>query len=94
MFGIIFVFPSERSIVLKERASRTYHVGAYFLSKSVVELPRTMLQVFVFCAIVYPVMSLRNGFEHFILFYIILVMISTTAQGIAYVQISTLLLAQ
>ena len=40
-FGIIFLFPMERGIVFKERASRSYHVGAYFWSKSMAELPRT-----------------------------------------------------
>lgn len=41
IFGIIYLFPSERGIVFKERASRSYHVGAYFWSKSMAELPRT-----------------------------------------------------
>jgi hypothetical protein len=103
MFSIIFLFPSERAIVLKERASRTfvghagdptlllltlvlclakpafsvdwwrlalllsispffsisllqpsvacrYHVGSYFLSKSLMELPRTMISVLIFSA--------------------------------------------
>lgn len=43
-FGIIFLFPTERGIVFKERASRSYHVGAYFWSKSMAELPRTYVK--------------------------------------------------
>lgn len=85
MFGIIFMFPAERGIVLKERASRTYHVGAYFLSKSVVELPRTLLMALLFSAVTYPSVSLRSGFGHFILYWIVLVMVAAAAQGIACV---------
>ena len=50
IFGILFLFPTERTIVLKERASRAYHVGAYFLSKTLAELPRTLVLQLLFGA--------------------------------------------
>ncbi|EME28881.1 ABC transporter, ATP-binding protein [Galdieria sulphuraria] len=52
IFGIIFAFPLERSIVLRERASGMYRVSAYYLSKILVELPRTILFCLLFCVVV------------------------------------------
>jgi hypothetical protein len=85
IFGIIFEFPIERGIVLKERASRTYYVGAYFLSKSIVEAPRTMLFTLLFAIVTYPSVSLRAGFDHFVMYWIIICLVAFASQGIACV---------
>jgi hypothetical protein len=43
----------ERDVVLKERMSKTYHIGPYFLSKAFAELPRAGIVVFLFHVISY-----------------------------------------
>ena len=40
-------FPAERPIVFRERASKSYRVSAYFLSKLVAEQPLRILSTLV-----------------------------------------------
>lgn len=83
-FGIIFLFPAERLIVLKERASRLYHVGAYFSSKTASELPRTIILSLLFCIVTYFMVDLRPGASHFFAYYVIVLMTTTASEGLAY----------
>ncbi|EGD81253.1 ATP-binding cassette transporter G2 [Salpingoeca rosetta] len=85
IFGILFVFPVERVVVLKERASRSYHVGAYFWAKTVAELPRTFLLNLLFAVITYFMVGLRDGADHFFLFVVIVFCVSLTAEGLALI---------
>jgi hypothetical protein len=83
-FGIIFLFPAERAVVLKERAARQYQVGAYFWSKIVSELPRSAMLCFIFCVVTYFMIDLRAGAGHFFAFYIIVLMTQLGSEGVAY----------
>lgn len=47
-------FLPERTIILKERAAGSYRLSAYFLSKTISELPVRLTLPFVFLAISYP----------------------------------------
>ncbi|EDQ91872.1 uncharacterized protein MONBRDRAFT_19734 [Monosiga brevicollis MX1] len=85
IFGIIFLFPSERIIVLKERASRSYHVGAYFWSKTLAELPRTFVTSLVFSVIGYFMVGLRDDGDNFFRFVLILFMVTLASEGLAYI---------
>ena len=85
MFGIIFLFPQERAIVHKERSARTYHVGAYFWSKTVAEFPRTVLINIFFCIVTYFMVGLRQTPGHFFAFLVLVIMAQMCAEGIAYV---------
>eukprot|EP00043_Microstomoeca_roanoka_P000728 m.28780 g.28780 ORF g.28780 m.28780 type:complete len:766 (+) comp10476_c0_seq2:346-2643(+) len=84
VFQIIFVFPSERAIVLKERASRSYHVGAYFWAKMLAELPRTLLINLAFAVITYTMIHLRPGIDNFFQFFVVLFGVTLAAESIAY----------
>ena len=84
LFGIIFMFPSERAIIFKERASRTYHVGAYFWSKTAAEMPKMLLVSLLFGVIVYTMVGLRAGAGSFFSFYIAIVLVQLCAEGIAF----------
>lgn len=42
-FSAIFTFPMERTIIFKERASGSYRLSAYFLSKTLSEMPTRLL---------------------------------------------------
>lgn len=85
IFGILFLFPTERGIVLKERASRSYHVGAYFWSKTLSELPRALLVNLIFLLISYFMIELRDGFEYFVSLYLLLMLTTLCSEGLAYI---------
>merc|ERR1711988_564042 len=52
MFEALFSFPQERVIILKERATASYRLSAYFASATVADLP-----VFLFMPCIYMVIS-------------------------------------
>ncbi len=84
VFQIIFTFPDERAIINKERASRTYRVSTYFLSKSLVELPRTLIATALFVVIFYWMVGLRPEAEYFFLFLFIVLLTTLAAESLAY----------
>jgi ATP-binding cassette subfamily G (WHITE) protein 2 len=86
MHRIIFLFPAERVIVLKERAARSYHVGAYFWSKTLTELPKTFASVLLFSVIAYFMVGFReSGAEYFLMFVLIVFLVQLASEGIAYI---------
>lgn len=85
MFGILFLFPSERVVVLKERGSRMYQIGAYFWSKTVTELPRNLIVNMIFSLITYFMVGLRGGGDHFFVYYVFTVLSMMSSEGLAYV---------
>lgn len=84
VFQIIFTFPEERAIVTKERASRTYRVSAYFLTKLIVELPRTLFANSIFIVILYFMVGLRESAGAFFLFLTIVLLSTLVAESLAY----------
>jgi ABC-type multidrug transport system permease subunit len=83
IFGTVFTFPLERSIVLRERASGMYRVSAYYLSKTLVEVPRSILFSLFFCVVLYWMVGLRDSARSFFLFLVVIFLTSLTAEGIA-----------
>mmetsp|Transcript_3106 Transcript_3106/g.7465 ORF Transcript_3106/g.7465 Transcript_3106/m.7465 type:complete len:715 (+) Transcript_3106:70-2214(+) len=83
VFPIASTFPLERDVVIKERMSRTYTIGPYFITKAVTELPRAALVVMVFTVISYFMVDLRPGAHYFFVHYLFLLLICCAAEGIA-----------
>jgi ATP-binding cassette subfamily G (WHITE) protein 2 len=52
-------FLPERTIILKERAAGSYRLSAYFLSKTISELPVRLMLPFAFLAISYPMAGMN-----------------------------------
>lgn len=52
-FTAIFTFPNERDIIFKERASGSYYLSAYFLSKTLSEMPTRLLLPTIFWTLAY-----------------------------------------
>ncbi len=65
-FQAIFSFPAERSIIFKERASGSYHLSAYFLSKTLSEMPTRLILPSSFWLIVYWMSALNPRVDVFI----------------------------
>ncbi|CAD7696795.1 unnamed protein product [Ostreobium quekettii] len=55
----ISVFPSEKTVVARERAKRSYGVLPYFLGKLIAELPITAAFPVLFSAVLYPMTGLN-----------------------------------
>ncbi len=81
---VLFTFPKERPVVLKERASRTYRLSAYFWSKTIVDLPRIFLTNMLFLILVYFMVGLRSGAQYFFGYYAVLVLAQVGAESIGY----------
>ncbi len=76
-------FPSERAIILRERAAGAYHVSAYFLAKSLVDILSVSWGPTIFCAIVYPTIGYQNTASHFFTYWIFMVLDSLAALSLA-----------
>jgi ATP-binding cassette subfamily G (WHITE) protein 2 len=58
---LINSFPSEREIVLRERAAGSYKVSAYFLSKILAEGVIQVVYPIIFALIVYWLIGLQHS---------------------------------
>jgi ABC-type multidrug transport system ATPase subunit len=81
-FGVVFLFPLERGIVLRERTSRFYRVSAYFLAKSVAELPRLVALALLFSCITYWMVGLQPHPSSFFIFVAIVLITTHTAESL------------
>jgi len=88
-FSVIFGFPIERSVVLRERSSGTYRVSTYFVGKTLTELPRTVLVALMFCVITYFLIGLRQDAAGFFVFFITVLLVSLCAESLT-IAIATL----
>jgi len=78
-------FPSERVLVLRERAAGTYFVSAYFLAKTTAETLTTLGSPIVFSITVYWLVGFQVVASKFILFTIIMTLCSLAATSLALV---------
>lgn len=65
-FAAIFSFPMERTIIFKERASGSYHLSAYFLSKTLSEMPTRLVLPTAFWSIAYWMAGINPRFDVFL----------------------------
>merc|ERR1712038_1364277 len=66
MFDAIFTFPMERSIILKERASGSYHLSAYFLAKTTSEAPTLLSLPTIYMTLSYWMANVNSSFLLFL----------------------------
>lgn len=66
MYGAIFTFPMERSIILKERASGSYHLSAYFLAKTTSEAPTLLALPTIYMTLSYWMANVNSSFLLFL----------------------------
>eukprot|EP00928_Gymnodinium_smaydae_P015913 TRINITY_DN1591_c0_g1_i4.p1 TRINITY_DN1591_c0_g1~~TRINITY_DN1591_c0_g1_i4.p1 ORF type:complete len:616 (+),score=124.93 TRINITY_DN1591_c0_g1_i4:56-1849(+) len=73
MFGaaqpLLLRFPLDRGIFLREYATQTYGTAAYFISKSMVELPQSFLNATIVWTAAYFIMGLHGNFLYYILIF-------------------------
>jgi len=66
MFHALMAFPSEREVILKERASGSYHLGAYFLAKSTSEMPTRLVLPLIYMIISFWMAGVSDRFDIFV----------------------------
>ena len=66
MFNALTAFPTERTVILKERASGSYHLSAYFLAKTTSDAPVRLLLPFIYMTVSFWMIGLDDRFRVFI----------------------------
>jgi ABC-type multidrug transport system permease subunit len=65
------VFPTERSVFLKEEGSKLYSVTAYFFSRNIIEVPYSIIFPLLQALIMYWFVGLSSTATQFFTFYLI-----------------------
>eukprot|EP00824_Muranothrix_gubernata_P014698 TRINITY_DN30483_c0_g1_i1.p1 TRINITY_DN30483_c0_g1~~TRINITY_DN30483_c0_g1_i1.p1 ORF type:complete len:660 (-),score=144.47 TRINITY_DN30483_c0_g1_i1:42-1739(-) len=81
-FVVAFVFPNERRLFNRERGNGTYRTLPFFMAYTLVSFPSQIFFCLLFSAITYPMMALRSGFVHFIVYFLIVFISCLTAESI------------
>lgn len=66
MFGALMAFPMERDVILKERSSASYHLGAYFLAKTTSEMPTRLVLPFLYMVVSFWMAAVSPRFDLFV----------------------------
>jgi len=66
MFQSYLTFPTERNVVLKERASGSYRLSAYFMGKTTSEMPARLVLPMIYMIISFWMASISNKFTTFL----------------------------
>jgi len=66
MFQALMSFPGEKAIIFRERASGSYHLSAYFLSKCISDAPTRMTLPLIYMVISYWLAGINNNFGVFL----------------------------
>jgi ATP-binding cassette subfamily G (WHITE) protein 2 len=85
LFSAVLLFHEEKPLFIRERASRTYRVLPYYLSRSLAETPWQLLFPIIFGCIVYWMIQLNPGADKFFFFLLVLITHFFTAQGIGLI---------
>lgn len=72
--------PAERVVIRKERASGSYHLSAYYLAKTLSELPLLLVLPSIFIVVVYWVATLNVSPASFFGCWLVMLINSFTAQ--------------
>lgn len=86
VFGALIVinsFPSERKIILRERAAGSYYVSAYYMAKIVSEMILQVTSPIAFSLIVYWIVGFQAVASKFFIFTAFMILCSLAATSIA-----------
>ncbi|KAK9839931.1 hypothetical protein WJX74_000629 [Apatococcus lobatus] len=81
MFVALFTFPDEYKIMLKERASGMYKLSAFYIARTISDIPLTFALPLPFLCIVYWMTALRPTATAFFETYFLVIFISLVAES-------------
>ena len=84
MFEALFAFPQERVIILKERATASYRLSAYFASCTVADLPVFLCMPCIYMVISYWMIVPTLGFTKFLIITGISFLAVMTGQALGF----------
>jgi hypothetical protein len=64
LFNALCTFPSERSVLMKERASGSYRLSAYFVAKTLSDVPLYTSMPGVYAVITWHCIGLHHGYNN------------------------------
>ncbi|KAL6069457.1 ATP-binding cassette sub- G member 2 [Balamuthia mandrillaris] len=82
MMTTLVMFPEERGVFIREHSSGAYGTLAYFLSKSIADLPFMTVFPIIFCLITYWMVGLDADVEKFFIFLACVVLVAQVAQSL------------
>ncbi|XP_032239519.2 protein white isoform X2 [Nematostella vectensis] len=83
--AVIFVFPAELPVFIRDHKNGMYRTDVYFLSKTLAELPVFLLSPLLLSAIAYWMIGLREDVFKFLICYAILVLLTNVAVSYGYI---------
>ncbi|CAH3142936.1 unnamed protein product [Porites evermanni] len=87
--GVIFVFPVELPVFLREHKNGMYRTDVYYLAKTLAEIPVFLISPLFLITISYWMIGLRGEFLHFLVCYGIMCLVTNVAVSFGYI-ISTI----
>ncbi|GAB4857192.1 ABC transporter G member 22 [Ancistrocladus abbreviatus] len=85
VFTAIFTFPQEKAMLKKERAADMYRLSAYFVARTISDLPLDLLLPLLFITVVYFMAGLRLNAATFFLTVLTIFLEIVAAQGLGLV---------
>ncbi|KAG8366541.1 hypothetical protein BUALT_Bualt17G0090600 [Buddleja alternifolia] len=82
LFNAIFVFPQERSMLIRERSSGMYRLSSYYFARIVGDLPMELVLPTIYVTITYWMGGLKPSFVTFLLTLSIILLNVLVAQGL------------
>jgi len=65
MFTALTAFPSERKVIMKERASGSYHLSAYFMAKTTADAPVRLILPLIYMVVSFWMAGFSNSISVF-----------------------------
>lgn len=87
--GVLFVFPVELPVFIREHKNGMYRTDVYYLAKTLSEVPIFIITPLLLTGISYWMIGLRDRFLNFVICYAIMVLVTNVAVSFGYI-ISTI----
>ena len=84
LIGVINTFTVEKSIVMRERQAKSYHLSSYYITKLLTTFPVQVVLPGIFGCIVYWIVGLKDDIVAFIIFLLITMMTSLVAISMGF----------
>jgi ATP-binding cassette, subfamily G (WHITE), eye pigment precursor transporter len=78
------VFSAELPIFIRESRARLYRTSAYFLGKTLAEIPLFLAVPMIFTSIAYPMIGLRAGYMYFFTAAFVVTLIANVSTSFGY----------